>query len=64
MNANSNPRDSIFFDLDLDNISNYNLKKSFSIDDNDYLKIEELNYDNKIFEIEEKFDKLRQRSKL
>lgn len=56
-------RESIVFDIDMENLSNYNLKKSFSISKNDFLMIEDLNIDEKIFHIEKKFDNLKKNCK-
>src|SRR5438552_476644 len=63
-NDRKNPRESILIDLDMENICNYNLKKSFSTSTNDYLKIEDLNLDEKIFDIENQINHLRQKGKL
>ena len=51
--------------MEINNSSNYNFKKSFSMSQYDFLKIEEdLNLDEKIFEIEKKFDLFKKKSKI
>ncbi len=52
MTENKIERESFIIDLHYDNIYNYNLKKSFSICQNDFLKIRDINFDEQIANIE------------
>ena len=56
-------RESILIDLHMDNISNYNLKKSFAINQDDFLPIRDLDIDNNLFKIEDEFERFKKKSK-
>jgi hypothetical protein len=57
-------RESFIIDLHMENISEYNLKKTISTSQNDLLLIKDFSLDEKISEIEVHFDTLKKTSKL
>lgn len=62
MSENKLDRESFIIDLHIDNMINYNLKKSFSKCQNDFLKIRDINIDEQIFNIEKYYETFKKSS--
>jgi hypothetical protein len=64
MTENKLVRESFIIDLHYDNIINYNLKKSFSICQSDFLKIRDINFDEHIAGIEKNYTNFQKTSRI